>query len=206
MNKTTKKLKLPKKEVSNYESLLAKKETVLTIYEGKNSLSTLNEDTKIVIVGSFLPQRLIYFYNDNSYMYEAIDASRKTNLRQYKKNYPANFNANEKQKIINGIQSILLEQKIAFADLSKYALVETGKCSDDDIKAFVVDYDMLNKIKSINNIVVVSVTEDVEAILLKNGIDNYYVKLFPGQSTRYPKGTDYHALWRDVFDFKIKRV
>ena len=196
---------LYEKEVQSLEDLIDLSEDGLSIYSGKNNLSTLNNDSKVIIVGSFIPQRLVYFYNENSYIYEAIDVARGTHLLKYKKKYPSTMDPFEKEKIVDEIKEILSQQKIAFIDLFEKVLIKTDSSKDKDIKGFVCDhkaigilYELQHKAK------IVSVTEDVEKILLDEGIGNRYIKNFPGRSDRYPKGTDYKKEWIDVFKVNDK--
>ena len=134
-------------------------------------------------------------------MYKAIDDSRNTHLSVYKKKYPKNLDENEKKKIITKIQEVLNEQKIAFIDLIEYVLIKEGSTKDKDIKKCVFDQKILNEIKHNKNIKkIISVSENVEEILFNKKIGNKYIKLFPGKSKRFPKGTDYRKLWKEVFD------
>ena len=181
----------------------SKEKNGLKIYCGRNELSTLNDETEIVVVGSFIPQFLLYFYNESTYMYSGVDDARGTSLYKYKRKYPVDLNQGEKNRIINEIQEILLLQKIAFVDLAKRVLIKENSSRDKDIKEIEIDDDALSAIKKSKNMKkVISVTEDVEKILFHYGIENTYIKLFAGQSKRYPKGTNYKELWKNAFIIK----
>ena len=189
-----------KKEVQTIDELKRQVSDDYGICRGKNELSTLTEDTEIVVVGTFIPPFLVYFYNENTYLYKAIDIARGTQLEKYKRKYPAHLSEQEKNKIIDRIKDILLKEKIAFIDLFDTVLIKHGSTKDKDIKGYVLDKDVILKLKQFSKIKkVISITENVESLLLANGVVNDYVKLFPGKSKRYPKGTDYLALWTNIF-------
>ena len=191
-----------KKIECNYKDDLEKYlEDGYEIYEGKNEISTISNDSEIVVVGSFIPQSLIYFYNENPYIYNGIDSQRKTKLSIYKKQYPLDLSTANKERIIYSIKEILSKEKIAFVDLSKFVLTKRGSNIDKDIKGIVVDKKILNIIKESKNIKrVISVSEAVEDYLFQCDIDNIYIKLFAGKSLRFPKGSNYEKNWTDAFN------
>lgn len=191
-------MKLIKKEVKTYEELEEHRTNDLKIYEGGNELSVLCDETEIVVVGSFMPPRLVYFYNENPYMYKGIDDSRGTNIFKYRKNYPKDLSSDKKDAIVSEISKVLKEQKIAFVDITKFVLTKEGSISDKHIKAFLADSKILEMLRYKKR--VISITEDVNDYLLNKGIKNEYIKLFPGRSKKYPKGTDYYKLWKEAFD------
>ena len=71
-----------KKEVQTIDELKRQVSDDYGICRGKNELSTLTEDTEIVVVGTFIPPFLVYFYNENTYLYKAIDIARGTQLEK----------------------------------------------------------------------------------------------------------------------------
>ena len=192
---------MPAKEKTDLKELEQQSEDGYSIYHNKNHLSTLNKDTEIAVVGSFIPQDLIYFYNKNPYIYVAIDEARKTYLAKYKKKYTNNISTEEKERIINDIRRVLNEQKIAFVDLFEFVLIKTNSSRDRDIKGYTIDQKVLRLLlKHQSRMKIITVTEFIESILLEKDVKNKYVKLFQGRSKRYPKGTNYRKLWKDVFD------
>ena len=149
---------------------------ITEIHQGKNSetVSLLNESTKLVIIGSAIPIDLYFFYTGtNNHVYKWIDIVKNTNL------YSCAL-----RKDVNTIKANMADLKIAFFDLINWCFNAKGSSKDADILAYTIDIEIFDKLKQLktklkDRIKVVSVTKAVKKALDDLGIENEYCQLFP---------------------------
>lgn len=155
---------LSKREVASIDDLRQLVEDGYEIHESINHLSSANDQTTLLIIGSYIPYDLHYFFQRNTKMYRRIDASRNTNFERIRidldneKNVDANVLA-----LIEGLK----EQRIAFMDLCGATLIQSNKSSDDCIKAFVFDETLSNYLDTHKNVKIIAISRCVEKILRK---------------------------------------
>lgn len=132
-----------------------------------NSESTLNENTKLLIVGTLTPlgEQYNYFYSGcRNRIYGYIDEALKTNLKDLKEGLR---NATTKEKINEfkeKIKSVLKQNNIAFLDVIKESVRLQG-CDDDDIEEFSLDYESFENLRNVKYIITNS--RDAEYLLYK---------------------------------------
>lgn len=132
-----------------------------------NSESTLNEKTKLLIVGTLTPlgEQYNYFYSGcRNRIYGYIDEALKTNLKDLNEGLR---NATTKEKINEfkeKIKSILKQKNIAFLDVIKESVRLQG-CDDDDIEEFSLDYESFENLRNVKYIITNS--RDAEYLFYK---------------------------------------
>ena len=184
-------------ELEKYQRILGSN---YEINGGKNHLSKISNKTKLIIVGTYIPKELLFFYTGKtSFIYSAIDSMFDTHMNERKAQLYKEANLEKKKEIIEEISNQLSETPIAFLDLSLFVLIKKGSKSDKDIKGFVLDNESFKKIDK--SIKVIAVSELAKAILSEHlHIENVkYIKMFAGKSKLYPKGTSYKKLFIEEF-------
>ena len=169
------------------------------INEGKNELSTISEHTKLIIVGTYIPKELLYFYTGKtSYIYDAIDSVFGTKTNYYKKMLYKTTDSEIKKELIRKIIEQLRTTPIAFLDISRFVLIKKGSKSDKDIKGCVLDKTTFENIGK--NVKVIAVSELAKEIMMNFlHTDSKYLKMFAGKSNEFPKGTSYKQNFIDEF-------
>lgn len=155
---------------------------------GKNELSTLNNTTEILVVGSLIPEGLFYYFTGkNKFLYECIDEARGTNFCELVLN-PDN---------LDKIQNLLTENKIAFIDTCKCALIKEHSNRDEDIEAFVFEDSILKYYNSNKGLRIYCISRDVEKILKLKGIKCEYHHFFRGGKgiTKESRKSE----WKNIF-------
>ena len=108
------------------------------INEGKNELSYITKNTKIIITGTYIPKELLYFYTGKtSYIYDAIDEVFGTHTNACKKKLNKETDKSKKEEVVKELIDQLSTTPVAFLDVSKYVLIKKGSKSDKDIKLSV---------------------------------------------------------------------
>lgn len=166
----------------------------LEVFGNKNNLSSFDNETEILIVGTYIPHDLDYFYfgKYNHRIYGSIiDVVRKTSFDKKRKTI---LESNNKEEMIKRFIENLRNQKIAFLDLFEYTLINPELVSDKSIKGFVIDTKSFEKVKkSIALKLIVPISKDAKEILesiIGNDPRIEYHQLING-------GTN--AEWIDVF-------
>ena len=157
-----------------------------------NDESTLDENTKYLIIGTLTPPQgrgkcnnssfLGYFYcSDKNDMFEFIDKAfpnRSIKLVELKRQFKDN---NWDPLYKEEIKKELKERKIAFLDVVKEAYVKVGSSKDDDIDSYRCDYEAFQNIKDDIKIVANSANALValKHILYKNNDSSLVNKFNP---------------------------
>ena len=160
-------MKLSAKKVDSLELLEKKRASGLEIFGNKNGVSSFDEDTEILIIGTYIPHELPYFYfgkQSNRIYGSIIDVARKTNFKQRRK---AILDNQDDSQLISQFINELKKEKIAFMDLFKYTLIVPDDSKDKNIVGFVLDEDSIKKaIKSESLRLIVPISRDAEEILV----------------------------------------
>ena len=165
-----------------------------------NYETVANENTKLVIVGTYTPKK----GRDNGYYY---CSSRKNNMYLIIDDYfglngellerkEYLFNHQRDANSINEIKNILKELKIAFVDVIDYAISSNNNASDDAIECFSLDRDVFN-----------IVTDSTIIVCNSRNSEYAYKKMFPNKQSEYvpqqwickPYEVIY-SRWEDVLD------
>ena len=119
--------------------------------ESFNKETTINKNTKIIIVGTLTPQagrERGYFYCSpapSQYQYRLIDyATGDLNYSLEEKRQK--LKSGKDEIVVDEIKKILKERKVAFLDVIQYAITKNGSPLDDDIVLFNLDYDAFKDI------------------------------------------------------------
>ena len=131
------------------------------IAESFNRETTLDDNTKLLIVGTLTPPdgKGKYFYSTRNSVYGLIDEALETpnNNNGIKLvNLKKRFNSDESnnQKVREEIKKHLKKNKIAFLDVVKYAVRNKHSSDDKDIMIAELDYDVFKDLKNVQNIIV----------------------------------------------------
>ena len=122
------------------------------LYGDLNHFSSIDENTKILIIGTTGPQDLDLDYLDyfifckySNIIYTCIDAARNTNFQEKRKRILEVENFNIRLYLIDEFIKELANQHIAFLDLLEYTLIKDNEVSDNSIKAWFTEYDFIRK-------------------------------------------------------------
>lgn len=117
------------------------------IFSDLNHLSSIDENTKILIIGTYIPQDLDYFYfgKYSNRVYTCIDTARNTNFQEKRKRILEVENFNIRTYLIDEFIKELANQHIAFLDLLEYTLIKDNEVNDNSIKAWFTEYDRIRK-------------------------------------------------------------
>ena len=125
--------------------------------ESFNLETTLEDDTKLLIVGTLTPPegRNKYFYSTNcNKIYGLIDRALNNGgkLEELKdKFYCCSSN---KKEVREEIKEYLIENKIAFLDVIKKAIRNKYSSDDEEIIVSELDYDAFKDLKNVKKIIV----------------------------------------------------
>lgn len=129
----------------------------LEIAKSKNTNYTengekINDDTKLIIVGTVSPYNAKYYYcSPSNRIYGYLDATscfaNNDSLKRYRDEL--NEDNSDDEVIINKMKRELAKRKVAFIDGMKEVLRPKYDCKDSSIKEFVVDYDLFESYKDI---------------------------------------------------------
>ena len=134
--------------------------------ESFNQETTLDDDTKLLIVGTLTPPKGKgkYFYSTRNNIYGLIDEAlnnggKLENLKGQFKNYNDSCsNKNEvdsDNKVVRDkIKEYLKDNKIAFLDVVKYAIRNKYSSSDENIVVAELDYDEFKDLENVKKIIV----------------------------------------------------
>ena len=159
-------MNLINKKCSNKAKLIEQQSDGLSIFGNKNHLSSFDNDTKILIVGTYIPYYLDYFYF-GKYTHRIygsiIDVARKTNFEEKRKKI---LESDTKEELIQDFIEELKRQKIAFLDLFEFTLINSNVVADNEIKGFTIDNDSFKKVKTSKNLkCIIPISKDAERIL-----------------------------------------
>ena len=131
------------------------------IAESFNRETTLDDNTKLLIVGTLTPPdgKGKYFYSTRNSVYGLIDEALETpnNNNGIKLvNLKKRFNSDESnnQKVREEIKKHLKKNKIAFLDVVKYAVRNKHSSDDKDIMIAELDYDVFKDLENVKKIIV----------------------------------------------------
>ena len=139
------------KNKSNEDDCLNAVDENSCLCESFNKETTINKNTKIIIVGTLTPQagrERGYFYCSpapSQYQYRLIDyATGDLNYSLEEKRQK--LKSGKDEIVVDEIKKILKERKVAFLDVIQYAITKNGSPLDDDIVLFNLDYDAFKDI------------------------------------------------------------
>ena len=155
-----------------------------------NQETTLNEETKLVIVGTITPPNTKYFYCSYynfiyGYIDEALELSGSENsLKKLK--YGLSKVDNHRIRIellspteiksrVDKIKSILITKKIAFLDTMDKVIRKSDSPYDKDILYYSVDYTSLEELKKLKNVTVIANSKLASALCKKAGVNFTYL-------------------------------
>lgn len=155
-----------------------------------NQETTLNEETKLVIVGTITPPNTKYFYCSYynfiyGYIDEALNLSgSECSLKKLK--YGLSKVDNERIRIellssteiesrVDKIKSILITKKIAFLDTMDEVIRKSNSPYDKDILYYSVDYASLDKLKKLKNVTIIANSKLAGALCKEAGVNFTYL-------------------------------
>lgn len=183
--------KLCNKElVSKFAELKAGNKKEFSLDCSFNQETTLNEETKLVIVGTITPPNTKYFYcSYYNFIYGYIDEALKlsgseNSLKKLK--YGLSKVDNRKIKIellspteiksrVDKIKSILKTNKIAFLDTMDKVIRKRNSPYDKDILYYSVDYKSLEELKKLKNVTVIANSKLAGALCKEAGVNFTYL-------------------------------
>ena len=155
-----------------------------------NKETTLNKDTKLVIVGTITPPNTKYFYCSYynriyGYIDEALQLSGSKNSLKTLKLGLSEVN-NKKIAIdllndtiikskVDEIKSILRAKKIAFLDTMFRVIRKSNSSYDKDILYYSVDYAKLERLKQLKNVTVIANSKLACALCEEAGVKFTYL-------------------------------
>lgn len=155
-----------------------------------NKETTLNKDTKLVIVGTITPPNTKYFYCSYynriyGYIDEALQLSGSKNSLKMLKLGLSEVN-NKKIAIdllndtniksrVDKIKSILKANKIAFLDTMSRVIRKRNSPYDKDILYYSVDYANLEQLKKLKNVTVITNSKLASDLCKEAGINFTYL-------------------------------
>ena len=194
-----------KSRIANYPKHSSKAEYIKSF----NNNTTLDADTKYLIVGTLTPpdgrnpqnHNYGYFYcSDINKMYEFIDNALGTNLVELKNKYRDGWGKEAKEDI----KRVLINKKIAFLDVVQEGYIIKDSSKDEDIECYQVDLDEFAKIKKYNDVKIVANSKNAKIVLkrlLKQLGIKKEIKLIPqqlrGNWERYPCMEKLQEAWKD---------
>ena len=177
--------KLIDKECSSIDELKTKLADGLILSYSKNSIISYKKGiTKIIIVGTMIPDGLLYFYfGEHSNIYLWIDEARKTSFNNAKERIRLLKKAGHEQKAekeLNSFIKNLEKEGIAFVDTFDSAVHKEGSSRDKDICCYTINRVFFESLKVDQNIKIIAVSKLAQCILLeKLGFTNVeHIKLF----------------------------
>ena len=155
-----------------------------------NQETTLNEETKLVIVGTITPPDTKYFYcSYYNFIYGYIDEALKlsgseNSLKKLK--YGLSRVDNDRIRIellspteiksrVDKIKSILKTNKIAFLDTMDKVIRRRNSPYDKDILYYSVDYENLKQLKNFKNVTVIANSKLACALCKEAGVNFTYL-------------------------------
>ena len=155
-----------------------------------NQETTLNEETKLVIVGTITPPNTKYFYcSYYNFIYGYIDEALKlsgseNSLKKLK--YGLSKVDNHRIRIellspteiksrVDKIKSILKTNKIAFLDTMDKVIRKRNSPYDKDILYYSVDYASLEQLKKLKNVTVIANSKLASALCNEAGVNFTYL-------------------------------
>ena len=185
-NQTAK--KLLRREVGCHEEIIDKRNANLSITYSKNSLSSFDENTDLLIIGSMIPDLYYFYFGLKDRMYGSIiDQVKKTNLQQ-RKNHIISLcesgKIDQAEKEREAFIEILREHRIAFLDLFEEALHFSNDYRDKKIEYYTINHELFEKVKANKNIRVYAASIPVAVLLVEKlgfNLDQFeYFQLYNG--------------------------
>ena len=158
-----------------------------------NYETVANENTKLVIVGTYTPKKgrengYYYCSSRKNNMYHIIDNYFGLNgelleRKEYLLKHPKDANS------INEIKNILKELQIAFIDVVDYAVSSNRSASDDAIDCFCLDRDIFCKVND-------------NAIIICNSRNSEYAyeAMFSNKSPKYAPQQWLYKPYEDIYN------
>lgn len=155
-----------------------------------NKETTLNEETKLVIVGTITPPNTKYFYCSYynriyGYIDEALQLSGpedslkmlKLGLSEVNNGRIAIdlLNDTEIKSRVEKIKSILKAKKIAFLDTMRRVIRKSNSPYDKDILYYSIDYAKLEQLKKLKNVTVIANSKLACALCEEAGVNFTYL-------------------------------
>ena len=155
-----------------------------------NQETTLNEETKLVIVGTITPPNTKYFYcSYYNFIYGYIDEALKlsgseNSLKKLKYGLSKVDNhririellsSTEIKSRVDKIKCILKTNKIAFLDTMDKVIRKSNSPYDKDILYYSVDYTRLEKLKKLKNVTVIANSKLASALCNEAGVNFTYL-------------------------------
>ena len=166
-NKTAK--KLLRREVESTKDVENKLNDRLSLTYSINGLSSYNDRTKVLLIGSMIPDLFYFYFGKNDRMYGSIiDPVRKTDLQRRKEHILNLCKANKIQDAETERKTFIEQLKnlnIAFLDLFECAAHLTNSYKDKDIEWYSINHQLFEHIKS-NKIVKIYAASIPVAVLL----------------------------------------
>lgn len=175
------------------------KNPIFTYRKGKNELmyNSLNESTKLIIVGTFIPNIPFFYTNKQNITYEKIDSVCKTNLNEINKKIQ---NTNDSIKVKEFVQELIDELNkigIAFFDVINEAYVfDRNGSKDSNIVYATIDLEMIEKIKKYQDKnIIVAASEFAKDTLKQNGIREENI-FYPNNGLINGRNNDWEGVLR----------
>ena len=165
-----------------------------------NQKTTLNEETKLVIVGTITPPNTKYFYCSYynriyGYIDEALQLSGpedslkmlKFGLSEVNNNRIAIDLLNDTiiESRVDKIKSILKAKKIAFLDTMSRVIRERNSPYDKDILYYSVDYKSLEDLKKLKKVTVIANSKLASALCKEAGVNFTYLAQRGGEKREW---------------------
>lgn len=191
-------------ECNNHDELISKLTLGFVESSNKNVLGAYDDrQTKIIIVGTMIPDNLYYFYFGNKRMFGSIiDYELTTNFNERRKNILSLLKNGEIEQASSKREEFIFKLKesgIAFADLFECSVHKKDSYKDRDIEGYIIDRKLFDKIRKNNKIKIVAVSLSTFYLLIdKLGFDYDkvdYLGLFSNSTNEE---------WRRIFKFVKK--
>ncbi|MBO7079950.1 MAG: hypothetical protein J6W64_09100 [Bacilli bacterium] len=150
---------------------------------GKNSemIDHINETTRLIIVGTFIPNIPFFYTGKNNQVYQRLDTRFNTHIFSMCKNN-INKHLNNPRIYVDELIKRLSEIGVVFLDIIKKANVyDINGTKDENIEVAVKDNEMLNKLLEYQNnqnpernIQIVAASGFAKIVLDNFGINCYY--------------------------------
>lgn len=135
-----------------------------------NRETTINGNTKLVIVGTITPPDVPYFYcSKSNRIYGYLDNAffGKTRFKQIKESINEETDDSQKDAILSKLKSELTKHRISFLDVFLKVAQKEGKqksCRDSDFENTVLDHDAFTKISK--DMVVIVIVDSLKKVML----------------------------------------
>ena len=177
--------KLIDKECCFVDELKGKLADGLVLSHSKNHKSSYKkETTKIMIIGTMIPDGLAYFFfGKHSNIYAWIDEARGTHFNKAKERInqlKMTSHDQEAERELNAFIKSLEKEGIAFFDLFDVTIHKEGSSRDKDICWYIIERSFFESLKTNENVKIVTISKLAQCILVEklDVINAEYIKLF----------------------------